>query len=56
MQNPGAKSRRGNEEEWLFDIVIRTETHARPHPEERACEIVPPMQTCVRASRRMRTS
>ena len=29
---------------------------ARPHPEERACEMVPPTRTRVRASRRMRTA
>ena len=29
---------------------------ARPHPKERACEIVPPTRMRVRASRRMRTS
>ena len=37
MQNSGANTRRGNEEDWLFDIVIWTDAHARPHPEERAC-------------------
>jgi hypothetical protein len=50
------KLRRGNEEDWLFDIVIWTKTHARPHPEERACEMVPSTRTRVRASRRMRTA
>jgi len=49
MQNPGAKTRRGNEEDWLFDIVIWTDARARPHPEERACGMVPPTRMRVDA-------
>jgi len=37
MQSPGVKTRGGNEEGWLFDIVSRGTRDARPHPEERAC-------------------
>jgi len=54
-KTPGAKTRRGNEENWLFDIVSCGLCDARPHPEERACETVPPTRKRVRASRRMRT-
>jgi hypothetical protein len=34
--------RRGNEQDWLFDIVRRMTRALRPHPEERACEILAP--------------
>jgi hypothetical protein len=56
MQSPGAKTRRGNEEDWLFDIVNLGIRDARPHPDKRASAIVAPKRTRVRASRRMRTS
>jgi hypothetical protein len=34
--------RRGNEQDWLFDIVRRMTRALRRHPEERACEILAP--------------
>jgi hypothetical protein len=50
MQSLGAEIA-PRERDGLFEIVSRGIRDARPHPEERACAIVPAIRTRVRVSK-----